>query len=80
MHMMGRRQSVQRKGGARRKAAGGLTKALFIRVDDDLLKRLDKLREQQSKRKPGIVLSRADVARSILWDAVQRGDEGDEQK
>jgi hypothetical protein len=66
------RRAAHRKGGPPRKAPEGLNKALFIRANSALLDRLDELCEQEKKRRPGIVLSRADVARSILWDAINR--------
>lgn len=64
--------AARKKGGPPRKAPEGLNKALFIRANSALLDRLDQLCEQERKRRPGVVLSRADVARSILWDAINR--------
>jgi hypothetical protein len=55
-----------------RKGPDGLDKVLFVRANQDLLDKLDLLRDRQSLERPGIVLSRADVARAILWDAVNR--------
>ena len=65
---------MARKGGAPRKAAGGLDKVLYIRADQKLLDRLEELRRRKSEDSRGIVLSTADIARSILWDAVDRDD------
>lgn len=57
-----------------RKAPGGLNKGLYIRTDQDLLDRLDELRVRQESKMPGIVLSRADIARAVLWDAINRSE------
>lgn len=51
------------------------SEVLFIRVPQDLLDRLDILRHQEAKSRPGIKLSRADVVREILWKATQQGKE-----
>lgn len=71
---MARKTATARKGGAPRKAAGGLDKVLYIRADQKLLDRLEELRRRKSEDSRGIVLSTADIARSILWDAVDRDD------
>lgn len=60
----------------RRKAADGLDKVLFVRANQDLLDRLNQLLERRQRENPGLTLSRADVARAILWDAVKREGEG----
>jgi hypothetical protein len=73
MFVMAQRQATARKGGASRKAPEGLAKVLFVRANQDLLDRLDELRQQRSAKNPGIVLSRADIARAILWEAIERG-------
>ena len=66
---MAKKTTAARRGGAHRKAATGLNTALYIRVDEKLLEELDELRDQQ--KKPGIVLSRGDVVRNILWGAIE---------
>jgi hypothetical protein len=66
------RKTAARKGGAPRKAAEGLDKVLFVRANQELLDKLEELRRERSERSPGIVLSTADVARSILWAAIER--------
>jgi hypothetical protein len=71
---MARKTATARKGGTPRKATGGLDKVLFIRADQKLLDRLEDLRRRKSEESRGIVLSTADIARSILWDAVDRDD------
>ena len=45
---------------------------LFVRANQDLLDKLNMLLERRQRENPGVALSRADVARSILWDAVKR--------
>lgn len=70
------RQASRR--GAPKKAPDGLNKALYMRVEGQLIEALEKLRERESHRRPGVVVSRADVARSILWAAVQKAEEDDE--
>lgn len=64
------RQSSKR--GTPRKGPDGLDKVLFVRANQDLLDRLNMLLERRQRENPGLALSRADVARSILWDAVKR--------
>jgi len=63
-----------RKGGAPRKAADGLNHVLYVRTNQELLDKLEDLRQQRSDETPGVVLSTADVARAILWEAVERVD------
>lgn len=71
---MTRKQSTARKGGAPRKATEGLDKVLFVRANQELLDKLEELRRERSEEQRGIVLSKADVARAILWEAIERGD------
>lgn len=68
----------ERKGGAPRKAPDGLTRVLYVRTNQELLDRLEDLRQRRSEEIPGVVLSTADVARAILWEAVERA-EGEEE-
>jgi hypothetical protein len=63
---------TQSKRARPRKGPDGLDKVLFVRANQDLLDKLNLLLERRLKENPGIVLSRADVARAILWDAVKR--------
>ncbi len=60
------------KSGTPRKGPDGLDKVLFVRANQDLLDKLNMLLERRQRENPGLALSRADVARSILWDAVKR--------
>jgi predicted transcriptional regulator len=41
-----------------------------IRLPDDLLGRLDRLAAKMSKERPGMVVTRSDVVRSLLLRAV----------
>jgi hypothetical protein len=52
----------------------GLDKVLFVRADQELLNRLDGLRRRRSERAPGVVISRADVVRSLLWEGLVRAE------
>ncbi|MCB9637247.1 MAG: hypothetical protein H6721_34480 [Sandaracinus sp.] len=49
-----------------------------MRTNQELLDKLEELRQQRSDEIPGVVLSTADVARAILWEAVERA-EGEEE-
>lgn len=71
---MQRSKGTARKGGAPRKAPRGLDKVLYVRADQDLIDRLEALRERRNQQSKGVVLSTADLARSILWNAVQSED------
>jgi hypothetical protein len=64
------RQASKRSGP--RRGPSGLDKVLFVRANQDLLDKLNLLVERRQRENPGVALSRADVARSILWDAVRR--------
>lgn len=61
-----------RRGGAQKKAPDGLDKVLFVRTDQALLDALEKLRAQRSEATRGIVVSKADVARALLWEGIER--------
>jgi len=67
-----RKHASARKGGAPRKASEGLDKVLFVRANQELLDKLEELRRDRSEKAPGIVFSKADVARAILWEAIER--------
>ena len=60
------------RGGAPRKAPGGLQKVLYVRVAPELLEALDGLVAKEAKRHPGRVVSRADVARELLYEATKK--------
>lgn len=71
---MARQGSTARKGGARTKmTTGALDKVLFVRANQDLLDRLEKLRLRKSEAAK-VTLSTADVARAILLDALDDED------
>jgi hypothetical protein len=55
-----------------RKEPEGLDKVLFVRANQELLDKLNLLVERRQRENPGVALSRADVARAILWDALRR--------
>jgi DTW domain-containing protein YfiP len=52
---------------------GALDKVLFVRANQDLLDRLEKLRLRKSEAAK-VTLSTADVARAILLDALDDED------
>lgn len=60
------------KGGSRKSKPDGFDKVLYVRADKALLDKLEEMRRQRSARNRGITLSTADVARSILWEAIDR--------
>lgn len=68
---MAKKTAARRKGGAPRKAPDGLNRVLFVRANQDLLDKLEELRQRRSGQTPGVVLSTADVARAILWEAIE---------
>ncbi len=59
------------KRGAPPKVAGGLSKVLYVRASDDLLDALDALVEKERESRPGRAISRADIARDLLYQAVR---------
>ncbi len=68
---MVRHASQKRKGGAPLKAAGGLDRALFVRANDELLKKLARLQQIRSKA-ASVTLSQADVVRALVHEAAER--------
>jgi hypothetical protein len=75
---MVKKAAARRSGGAPRKTPDGLNCVLFVRTNQELLDKLEELRRRRSESSRGVVLSTADVARSILWDAIE--DELEEEK
>jgi hypothetical protein len=67
--------TTPRKGGARRKSTHGLSKVLYVRADEELIERLEALRARRSRENRGVVLTTSDLARSILWEALERSEE-----
>jgi hypothetical protein len=65
------KSQAKRTGGAPQKAPGGLDRVLFVRADEDLLKKLEKLQERRSKA-AGVTLSQADVVRALVKEAVEK--------
>lgn len=57
--------------GAPQKSPGGLKHVLYVRANDQLLDLLDRLVEQERIRRPGYSISRADVARELLYAAAR---------
>jgi hypothetical protein len=72
-HTAMRQKSRVRRGGAPRKAPEGLTEVLYVRTTPALLRALDKLVEKEREASPMRSVSRADLAREILDDAVNGG-------
>ncbi len=68
---MARKTVGRRKGGAPRKVPDGLNRVLFVRTNQELLDKLEVLRRRRSERTQGVVLSTADVARAMLWEAIE---------
>jgi len=52
------------------KQEGGLNKVLFIRATSDLLTALDHLAAKQEAQVPGSRVSRAGIARILLYRAI----------
>lgn len=71
---MARKKRGARRGGAPRSAPEGMNRVLYVRTNQELLDKLEELRRRRSDESPGVVLSTADVARTILWDAIQRAE------
>ena len=59
------------QGGARTKSPGGMNKVLFVRAPEDLLAALDSRVESERDAHPGHNVSRADVARQLLYEALK---------
>ncbi len=66
--------AAKRRGGAPQKAPGGLNRALFIRANDELIGKLERLAKLRGA-KAGVVLSMADVARSLIVEAIENESE-----
>lgn len=61
----------KKKRGAPTKASNGLNEVLFVRVSPDLIRRLDAAVERERTARPGRAVSRADVAREILYNGTK---------
>lgn len=58
--------------GAPRKAPGGLTRALYVRIDQPTLDRLDAYVARLREDVVHCTLSRADVVRRMINEALER--------
>jgi metal-responsive CopG/Arc/MetJ family transcriptional regulator len=47
-----------------------LDAVLFVKVEASLLERLDRIAADERKRRRGMGMTRSDVVRSILWEAI----------
>lgn len=63
--------SRRKKPGRRPMVQGGLTEVLFVRSSKKLIRALDRRLESESARNPGRTLSRADIVREILYQALE---------
>ena len=64
------KKKFQRKG-APPKVPGGFSKVLYIRANEDLLSALDAIAARERQEHPGRVISRADIAREMLYKAAK---------
>lgn len=62
----------ERKLGAPQKVPGGLREVLFVRTNRELLSGLDKLVECERQAHPGRTITRADIVRDILYQAIRK--------
>lgn len=65
------RPAQKRTGGAPEKAKGGLDRALYVRANEELLRKLERLQQIRSKAAK-ITLSQADVVRALVNEAIER--------
>jgi len=57
---------------AKKKAPkSGLGSILYVRASPKLLAQLDARAAKERKEEPGRIVSRADVARRLLWEALK---------
>lgn len=49
-----------------------LDKVLYVRCTQAMLDGLDRIRDK--RQRPGMVLSRASIARVLLWEALAEGE------
>ena len=54
---------------------GGLRQVLFVRINLELLYGLDGLVERERQAHPGRIVTRADIVRDILYQAIKNGNE-----
>ena len=65
--MMVHKTAGKHRGGAPRKAPNGLSRVLYVRASEELLAALDAKVAQERDAHPGRGVSRADVARELLY-------------
>ena len=53
------------------RASCGFSHVLYVRVDDRIRELLERHWERERSRRPGIALSKADLVREILLDALE---------
>lgn len=70
---MAQAKAAPQRGGPPTKAPGGMDKVLFVRTSPDLLAALDAMVDRERRLRPGRTVSRADVARELLYRAVEGG-------
>jgi hypothetical protein len=68
---MARSPAPKRKGGAPQKVKGGLDRALFVRANDELLQKLERLQKLRSDAAK-VTLSQADVVRALVQEAFEK--------
>lgn len=49
-----------------------MEKVLYIRIDAELWRKLERMRREESKKKKGMGMSMSSLVRSILWKAVEK--------
>jgi hypothetical protein len=68
--IVAKKTAPKHKGGAPEKVPGGLRRGLYVRVNADLMGKLDRLTEARSLE-AGVTLSKADVARGLIGKAME---------
>jgi predicted ATP-dependent serine protease len=58
------------------KSEGGLNEVLFVRTSRTLLDELDALVREEKQERPYRVVTRADIARELLHEAIARKKDG----
>ncbi len=57
---------------SRGRPSSGLSEVLYIRAPKGLVEGLDKLVAKERKLRPGVVVSRSDLVREILYEGLKR--------
>ena len=66
------RGQEKQKRGAPPKVEGGLTRVLYVRAGEDLTDALDAFLEKERTARRGVAISRADIIRGLLYEALWR--------